>query len=76
MEDWLMRLIMKIATALALLLTPLALMVGCDKMTAAKDRAATLTCAKHGGYKSYRPKIDHLEVLCNDGTLVSVKWLP
>ena len=67
---------MKIATILVLLLAPLALLSGCDKLDEAKKRVATLTCKDHGGYKSYRPKLDRLEVLCNDGALVSVKWLP
>ena len=50
--------------------------IGCDQTTAAKDRLAALTCAKYGGYKSYKPQLDRLVVLCQDGTVVSVKWLP
>ena len=49
---------------------------GCDNLKAAKDRVALLACAEHGGSKAYMPKGDHLEVMCKDGTLVSVKWLP
>ena len=52
------------------------LSAGCDQLKAAKDRVAVLACASHGGSKSYMPKGDHLEVMCKDGTLVSVKWLP
>ena len=49
---------------------------GCDELKEAKDRVALLACVDHGGIKAYRPKGDHLEVVCKDGTLMSVKWLP
>jgi len=58
----------------ALLLLPAA---GCgDKWAAAKERAALLACADHGGVASFSPKLTRLNVVCKDGTGLSVKYLP
>ena len=63
-------------TVLAALLFVAYGIFGCDQYKAGKDRVALLACVDHGGSKSYMPKGDHLEVVCKDGTLMSVKWLP
>jgi len=65
-----------VAPLLAVLCFVLYGVYGCDGSKEVKDRVALLACVNHGGIKVYKPKGDHLEVVCKDGFELSVKWLP